>query len=86
LEGNAVKITDTNLTGLVQLCGEFDFKDFAGKLSEFRASTSFKEAEDADARGRIAALEEKSNQHDSAFAVLQDELKAALHRLSTPCR
>jgi hypothetical protein len=71
-----VKITDTNLTGLEQLCGEFGFSDFAGKLSEFRPSMSFKETEDAKARGRIAALEEKkADQHDHAIAVLQDELK-----------
>jgi hypothetical protein len=30
---------------------------FAGKLSEFRPSTSLKESEDADARRRIAVLE-----------------------------
>jgi hypothetical protein len=61
LEGNAVKITDTNLTGLEVLCDEFGFTEFAGKLSEFRASTSFKAEEDADARGRITALEEKTS-------------------------
>jgi hypothetical protein len=75
LEGNAIKITSTNLTGLEGLCGEFGFTELTGKLSEFRSSTGFKEAEDADARGRIAALEEKTDQHDSAIAVLQDKLK-----------
>jgi hypothetical protein len=66
LEGNAIKITDTNLTGLEGLCGELGFTDFAGKLSEFRSSTSVKEVKDADARGRIAALAER--------------VEAALHR------
>jgi chromosome segregation ATPase len=46
-----------------------------GSFSEFRLSMGLKEAEDADARGRIAALEEKTDQHDSAIAVLQDKLK-----------
>jgi uncharacterized protein YdcH (DUF465 family) len=32
------------------------------------------EAEDADARGRIAALEEKSNQHSHVIAILQDKV------------
>jgi hypothetical protein len=32
LEGNAVKIKDTNLTGLERLCSEFGFSEFAGKL------------------------------------------------------
>jgi hypothetical protein len=35
----------------------------------------FKEVKDADARGRIAALEEKTNQQNRANAVLQDKLK-----------
>jgi hypothetical protein len=75
LKGNAIKITDTNLTGLERLCGEFGFSEFAGKLSEFRPSTSFEKSEDADARGRIAALEEKANQQNRAIVVLQDKLK-----------
>jgi hypothetical protein len=49
--GNAVNITATNLTGLDQLCGEFGFSELTGKLSEFCPSLSFKEGEDADARG-----------------------------------
>jgi hypothetical protein len=55
LEVKEVKITETNLTGLERFCGEFGFAEFAGKLSEFRPSTSLKESEDADARGRMAA-------------------------------
>jgi hypothetical protein len=35
----------------------------------------FNGTEDADARGRIAALEEKAKQHDRAILVLQDKLK-----------
>jgi hypothetical protein len=34
-----------------------------------------KAAEDADARGRMAALGEKAKQHDRAIVILQDELK-----------
>jgi hypothetical protein len=75
LEGKEVKITATNLTGLELLCGEFVFTELTGKLSEFRALMSLKEAEDADARGRIAALEEKTHQQNRAIAVLQSELK-----------
>jgi hypothetical protein len=63
------------LTGLEGLCEEFGFTEFAGKLSEFRSSTSFREVEDADARGRIARLEEKSKEQNRAIAVLQDKLK-----------
>jgi hypothetical protein len=50
--------------------------EFAGKLSEFRPSTSLKESEDADARGRIAVLEEKGQINTTApFVVLEDKLK-----------
>jgi hypothetical protein len=42
LEGNAIKVTDTNLTGLERLCGEFGFTELAGKLSEFRSVMGFR--------------------------------------------
>jgi hypothetical protein len=53
LDGNAIKITDTNFTELDWLCDEFGFTELATKLSEFRPSMDLKEAEteDADARG-----------------------------------
>jgi hypothetical protein len=79
LEGKAITITGTNFAELKLLCEEFGFVEFAVKLSDFRPSKDFKEAEDAEARGRIAALEEKSNQHDSVIAVLRDKVT----RLST---
>jgi hypothetical protein len=79
LEGKEVEITDTNFTWLQRLYKKFDFSEFAAKLSEFRRSMGFQEAEDADARGRIAALEERAEQHNRAIAVLQDNFK----RLST---
>jgi hypothetical protein len=61
------------------LCEEFGFSEFSAKLSEFRPSTGFQEPADADSRGRIAALEERAEQHDRDIAVLQDKFK----RLST---
>jgi uncharacterized coiled-coil protein SlyX len=73
-EGNAINITDTNFTELHRLCEEFGFSELAAKLSEFRPAMDFKEAEDADARGRISALEEKSNQHSHVIAILQDKV------------
>jgi hypothetical protein len=74
LEGNAINITDTNFTELQRLCEEFGFSEIAAKFSEFRPLMDFKEAEDADARGRIAALEEKANQHSHIIAILQDKV------------
>jgi hypothetical protein len=74
LEANAINITHTNFTEVQRLCKEFCFSELAAKHSEFRPSMEFKEAEDADARGRIAALEEKANQHSHVIAILQDKL------------
>jgi BRCT domain type II-containing protein len=34
---------------------------------------SFKEAEDADSRGRIGAIEENANQHSDVIMMLQDK-------------
>jgi hypothetical protein len=75
LEGKAINITDTNVTELHRLCNELGFTELAAQLSEFRPSMDFKEAEDANARGRIATLEEKANQHDQVIATLQTEVK-----------
>jgi hypothetical protein len=76
LDGNAIKITDTNFTELERLCDEFGFTELATKLSEFRPSMDFQEAEteDADARGRIAVLEKKSNQRSHVIAMLDDKV------------
>jgi uncharacterized coiled-coil protein SlyX len=74
LAGNAINITDTNFTELQRLCEEFGFTELVAKLSEFRPSIDFKEEEDANVRGRIAALEEKTNQHDGTITVLQDKV------------
>jgi predicted methyltransferase len=92
LEGNAINITDTNFTELDLLCDEFDSSELAAKLSEFRPSMKLKKAEgeaeteteteaeteteDAHARGRIAILEEKANQHSHIIAMLQDKVRA----------
>jgi glutathionylspermidine synthase len=45
LEGNAIKITNTNFTELHRLSQEFGFSELAVKLSEFRPSLDFKEGE-----------------------------------------
>jgi uncharacterized coiled-coil protein SlyX len=72
LEGNTIEITSANFSGLTQLCEEFGFERLRGKLSEFplRPGTA---AEEAEARMRIAALEEKAEQHNRAIAMLKDQ-------------
>jgi chromosome segregation ATPase len=73
-EVNEINITATNLTKLDRLCEELGFSELAAKLSEFRPLIGFKEADDADARRRIAALEEKANQHSHIIAMLQGKV------------
>jgi hypothetical protein len=41
LEGTTVKMTNSNVNGLSQLCEEFHFRDLAGRLSQFRESGDF---------------------------------------------
>jgi hypothetical protein len=75
LEGKAMKITNTNFRELERLCEEFGFDELAAKLSKFLPSKELHEAEDSNARERIAALEEKTEQSGHSIAILQNELK-----------
>jgi hypothetical protein len=74
LEGNAINInlTDTNFREPEALSEGFGFSELAAKLSEFRSTMDFKEreSEHANARGRIAALKEKANQHSHDVSLL----------------
>jgi hypothetical protein len=66
-----------------------NFSDIKAELSEFRDSEELKdaeaEAEDSDARGRIAALKGKANQYSHIIAMLRrcdaaERSHSALHR------
>jgi hypothetical protein len=84
LEGNAIEITSANISGLTQLCEEFGFEELRGKLSEFPPAPGTA-AEDAEARVRIAAVEEKAEQHGRTIAILKDkfmQLSADIGRLA----
>jgi uncharacterized coiled-coil protein SlyX len=84
LEGNAVEITSANFSGLTQLCEEFGFEELRAKLSESPSPQGIA-AEDAEARARIAALEEKAEQQGRAIAILQGQfaqLSADIGRLA----
>jgi bacterioferritin (cytochrome b1) len=74
LEWNAINITDTNFTEHHRLYEEFGFCEIAAKLCKFRPSTDFKEAKNADRRERIAALEQKANQHSHGSAMMQNKV------------
>jgi hypothetical protein len=56
------------------LCEEFGFSEFGAKLRDLRPSIDFTKAEDEDSCGRIAAVEEKANQHSHIIAMLQNEV------------
>jgi uncharacterized coiled-coil protein SlyX len=84
LEGNTIEITSANLSGLTQLCEEFGLEELRAKLSQSPPAPGTA-AEDAEARERIAALEEKGEQHDRAIAILKDkfaQLSADIGRLA----
>jgi hypothetical protein len=68
------------------LCEEFGFSEIAAKLSEFHPSTDVKEAKDADARGRISALETKANQHSHDTAILPSQFIRLSTRFWTSCK
>jgi hypothetical protein len=70
LEGNAINITDNNYTELDRLCDEFGFSDLAAKLSEFRSSMDFKEAETEDEN----AHERNAEQPEYVIVILQDKV------------
>jgi outer membrane murein-binding lipoprotein Lpp len=74
LKGNTINITDTNFTELQRLSKEFGFSEFEVKLSEIRPSLDPKTAEHFDARERIAALEEQTNQHSHAIETLESKV------------
>jgi hypothetical protein len=84
LDGNAIKITDPNFIELEEFYFTQLAAKLAAKLSHFHPSINFKErsaetktkikVEDIDARGRIAILEEKANQHSNVIAMLQNEV------------
>jgi hypothetical protein len=69
LDGNSITITNTNFSELQQLSHEFGFSELAAQLSEFRPS-----ADSDDSLGRIASLEEKSNQHSNFIAMLRNKV------------
>jgi hypothetical protein len=56
------------------VCEELGLSEIAAKLSKFPPSVNFNEAEDADPRRRIAALEESANQYDHVIVILHDNV------------
>jgi hypothetical protein len=63
IAGVAIEITNANVTGLSLLCGEFDFKELAARLTAFRPSpepvAEVAEVADAQARVRLSDVEER---------------------------
>jgi chromosome segregation ATPase len=87
--GSDVQITSENFSGLSHLCEEFGFRSLSTKLSAFRDSPAFKDAADAEARGRISALEERDSQQERRLAALeakQLQLAADLARVASEVR
>jgi hypothetical protein len=70
LEDKPIDIKDRNFLGLSQLSEEFGFQALLGKLSAHRRSPALSDAQTAERRSRISALEERSRQHEDQFAAL----------------
>jgi hypothetical protein len=91
LGGNAMNLTHTTFVGLQRQCEEFGFDEITVKLSEFPPAMDFKRAAnaEAEARGRITALEEQAEEHSRAIAALQSDyggLSIDFGRLAGKCQ
>jgi hypothetical protein len=64
LDGTTVKVTNSNVNGLSQLCEELVFRDLAAQLSQFRSSSDFKK----DAEAQIAIPITEINHSGTFFA------------------
>jgi hypothetical protein len=85
LNQETLELTNEKVGGLALLCAEFGFRAFAAKLSAFKGSPAFRAvraSEDAEARLRIAALEERWLQRDHEIA----ELRSRISRLEAEVR
>jgi hypothetical protein len=77
LNQETFELTNENVGGLALLCAEFGFRAFSAQLSEFKKSPAFcavPASEDAEARLRIAALEERWLQRDHEIAELRSQI------------
>jgi hypothetical protein len=80
LEDKPINIKDRNFLGLSQLSEEFGFQALLAKFSSYRRSAGLSDAQTAECRSRISALEERAGQHERQLAVLQSGLFPALRR------
>jgi hypothetical protein len=69
LEGRSVKVTIDNFTGLSQLSEEFQFREMATLLSQFRECGELTKA-----AATLSKLEERVQQRDQEIAEFQAEL------------
>jgi hypothetical protein len=77
-EDKPMDIKDRNFPGLSQLSEEFGFQALLAKLSAHRRSPGLSDAQTAECRSGISALEERAGQHEDQLAMWQSELFPAL--------
>jgi hypothetical protein len=68
LEDKPMDIKDRNFLGLSQLSEEFGFQALLAKLSSYRRSAGLSDAQTAECRSRISALEERAHQHELSLS------------------
>jgi flagellar biosynthesis/type III secretory pathway ATPase len=73
-------IKDRNFPGLPQLSEEFGFQALSMKLSVHRRSPGLADAQTAEVRSRISALEERAGQHERQITALHSVLSSARRR------
>jgi septal ring factor EnvC (AmiA/AmiB activator) len=75
LEDKSINIKDRNFPGLSQLSDEFGFQALSMKLSAHRRSLGLSDAQTAEVRSHISALEECAGEHKGQLAALQSALR-----------
>jgi hypothetical protein len=80
LKDKPINIKDRNFPGLSQLSEEFGFQALLAKLSNHRRSPGLSDAQMAECRSCISAVEERIGLHEDQLAALQSALFLALRR------
>jgi hypothetical protein len=83
VEDKAIKLNDRNFPGLSELSADFGFHALSGKLSGRQRTPALIDSQTAECRSRIAALEERTGQHEHQLAAFQLTLFTAFNRFET---
>jgi hypothetical protein len=83
VEGQEIKISNDNITGLSLLCDEFGFTALASQLLAFRAQNAIDETVSAEIICRLGDLEERLSYQERAFSSLQNAVSRLSAQIAT---